>query len=248
MVWGMFGAVHIISLIIAAAIIVGVYYLLKAMPEKARYISMIILSLSGVAAIIFNLVSWGTPLEYLPLHMCSITAIILPITVITKSKVLGNLLMVWSVGSIFAVIFHNGPDFKIPSAVFFFYFIPHIFEFAVTVYMFKFRYVKAEAKYIPSTIGITFGIYTVVHIINLAINRYFAINNITDPSGAIKHVNYMFSVAPPHGNPLLEMFFKVIPHPYWYMYMSLIILAVYLSAVFLCKALISSAKAKNKRA
>ena len=96
MTWGFFSITHIISLVLAVAINIGLYFILKRVSEKAAHITLFVLSFSGIAAIIFNLVAWGTPLEYLPFHLCSINALMIPFAVFFKSKVLNNLLLLWS--------------------------------------------------------------------------------------------------------------------------------------------------------
>ncbi len=245
MTWGLFGPVHLISLVVSAGLIFGTYFILKTLPEKARKWTLFALSLLGICAIIYNLLAWNSPLEYLPFHMCSITAMMLPIVVLTKNKVMGNLLLVWCIGAIFALLFHNCADFKILSPQFFFYYIPHTFEFAVTVYLFKFKYIKAEPKYIPSTVGITVGIYTVVHFINIALNKYYIAQNMTDSSGVVIESNYMFSMSP-MGNPALELFYKIIPYDYWYMYLAVVILVAYLGILFLPRFI--KEKTNNKKA
>ena len=81
MKWGCFGIVHIATLVLAVVIIAGLYFALRRASRKAQTIVLGILSFSGIAAIIYNLVTWGSPIEYLPLHLCSINAILLPIVV-----------------------------------------------------------------------------------------------------------------------------------------------------------------------
>ena len=231
MLWGTVGIVHISSFIIALISCIGIFIALKSMNKTIQFISLFILSLSGCAAIIFNLITWGSPLEYLPLHMCSITAILLPIVVISKNNIIGNLLLVWSLGSVLAVIFnHSQSNYEILSWTFFFYFVPHILECAVTVYLFALKYIKLSAKYIPSTLGVTAVIYTFVHICNLLINNYCINNNVVDYAGNIIQVNYMYSLQPTV--PLMELMWKIIPYEYWYMYVGIVIIAIYLLAIF----------------
>lgn len=69
MLWGSFGAVHMASLVLGAALIVGLYFLLRCFSPKVQTVVLGILSFSGIAAVIFNLVTWGSPYEYLPLHL-----------------------------------------------------------------------------------------------------------------------------------------------------------------------------------
>ena len=212
--------------------IFGLYFLLKVLPEKVRHWSLFALSLAGISAIVFNLVAWDSPLEYLPFHMCSITAMLLPVVVLTRNKYIGNLLLVWCLGAILALVMNQAQaNFEIPSATFFFYFIPHTLEFAVTIYLFKFGYVKKDYKCIPATIGLTVGIYTIVHFINVALNHYYTTNNILDAYGNVVQSNYMFSTDP--NIPILQLFYKIIPYDYWYMYVAVVILAAYLAVLYL---------------
>ena len=233
LVWGApFQTIHLITLAIAAALIVGVYFLLKYLPERARYYTMLALSCSGLVAIVYNLLAWGSPLEYLPFHMCSITAILLPIVVLTKNKYVGNLLLVWCLGSILALVFSDAQaGYEIFSAAFFIYYIPHVFEFAVTIYLFAFGYVKKDYKCIPTTVGLTLAIYTVVHFINLALNHYCAVNNVVDWAGNVLTFNYMFSMVPTTS--IFDLFWNIIPYPYWYMYGAVVILVGYLVVLYL---------------
>lgn len=245
MLWGTFGFNHIASLIIALIACIGIYFLFKNINSTLRHYGIFLLSLSGISAIIFNLLTWGSPLEYLPLHMCSITAILLPIVVLSKSNVIGNLLLVWSLGSVLAVIFnHAQGNYEILSWTFFFYFVPHVLECAVTIYLFAFKYVKLSARYIPSTLGITAAIYTIVHLCNVAINNYCINNNILDHAGNVIKVNYMYSLQPTV--PLMDMMWNIIPYEYWYMYVGIVIISVYLGIIFAIRALICKIMNKNK--
>ena len=233
MLWGApFQTVHLITLAIAAAIIVGFYFLLKCLPPRVRYICMLVLSCSGLAAIIYNLVAWGSPLEYLPFHMCSIAAILLPIAVISRNRYVGNLLLVWCLGSILALVFNDAQaGYEILSPAFFIYYIPHVFEFAVVIYLFAFGYIKKDYKCIPVTVGLTVGIYTVVHFINLALNHYCAVHNVVDYAGNVLTFNYMFSMEPTTS--IFFLFWNIIPFRYWYMYVAVVILVVYLVVLYL---------------
>jgi hypothetical protein len=115
--------------------------------------------------------------------------------------------------------------------------VPHVLECAVTIYLFAFKYVRLSVKYVPSTLGITAGIYTLVHICNLLINNYCINNNIVDYAGNIIKVNYMYSIQPTV--PLMELMWTIIPYEYWYMYIGIVIISIYLCAVFGIKWLVN---------
>ncbi len=232
MTWGFFSAAHIASLLIGVLIVLGLYFILKGRSDRTKIAVLAILSLSGVCAIIFNLVSWGSPLEYLPLHLCSLNAVVLPVAVITRNKVLNNLLLLWSLGALLALIMNNSvSEAAIFSSVFNFYYFPHVLEFGIPILMFVFGLAKKDVKCIASTVAITAGSYTVIHFINLAINSYTAKHNVLDWASNVIRVNYMYSLEPE--NPLLDLFYRVIPHTYWYMYVSFVLVVVYLGFVYL---------------
>jgi uncharacterized membrane protein YwaF len=245
MKWGSFGAIHIASLVLAVLIIFGLYFALRKASRKIQTIVLGILSFSGIGAIIFNLVTWGSPIEYLPLHLCSINAILLPIVVFTRNKTLGNMLLVWCLGALAALVVNMAQaEYEIFSWTFVFYYFPHVLEFGIPILLFSLGIIEKHPKYIPSTLGITMLIYTGVHFCNLGINAYLTANNVLDYAGNLIQVNYMYSIVPE--NPLLAIFKQIIPFDYWYMYMIVPILAVYLGIVYLPQILKQrSAKAKT---
>ncbi len=244
MLWGTFSVTHIISLVLVAGMIAALYFILKKSPDKIKTLVLGILSFSGIGAIIFNLAVWGSPLEYLPFHLCSLNAMVLPVAVFTKNKTLNNLLLLWSVGACFALVVNFAQaDFEIFSWTFFFYYFPHTLELGIPILMFLLKLVKKDIKCIFPTVGITLGSYTVIHFINLVINNYTAQNGIVDYAGNIIKVNYMYSIYPE--NPVLSLFYKIIPHSYWYMYLCFIIVAVYLGCVYL-NDIVAVIKAKKQ--
>lgn len=236
MEWGFFTPVHIVTLVAAAAMIIGLYFALRKAPQKVQVWVLGVLSLSGIAAIIFNLVRWDDPIAYLPLHLCSINAMLLPIAVFTRNKTIGNLLLVWSLGALVALVLNfEMKETKLFGEPFNFYYFPHIFEFGIPILLFKLGLVKKDVRCIGSTLTITMAIYTVVHLINSGINTY-----IPDAD-----VNYMFSIEAT--NPLTALFYKLIPYEYWYMYLVLPIVAVYLLGVYTpqIRAILRERKAKK---
>lgn len=226
MKWGFFTPAHIMTLVLAAAMLLALYYGLKNKSQKVQTMVLFPLSLSGIAAIVFNLLRWGSPLEYLPLHLCSINAMLLPFAVLTRNTKLGNLLLVWCLGALVALVANfEMADTELFGVAFNFYFFPHVFEFGIPVLLFKLGLVKKDPDCIGTTISGTMFLYTLVHLCNVGINRYCSM------VGNGIRVNYMFSMEPT--NPLVALFYKVIPHPYWHMYMVLPIVLVYLLVLYI---------------
>lgn len=243
--WGIFGIAHIISWPIAAGIVFALYFIIRNKSEKIQRIVLGVLSFSGIAAIIYNLFEWGTPLEYLPLHLCSINAILLPIAIFTKNKTIGNMLVLWCLGALAAVLmnFYADTASDVYSARFLFFYLPHVLEFGIPIIAFKLGIIKLDYKTIPMTLIFTAVIYTAIHFINLGLIEYTTAKNITDIYGNPLHINYMYSMQH-EGFPLLSTFWKIIPHSYWYMYLVFPIIFIYLAIVYLPQ-IIREKKAKN---
>lgn len=236
MVWGNFTPAHIITLFLAAAMVAGLGLGLRKASKTVQLVVLGVLSFSGIAAIIFNLVAWDDPLQYLPLHLCSINAMLLPVAVLTRNKVIGNLLLVWCLGAVAAIILnYEVINIKINSWTFFFYYFPHVMEFGIPVLLISLGLVKKDPRCILSTIAISAVIYTAVHFCNLYIN-----------ANTEETVNYMFSIR--STNPLTDLFYRILPYEYWYMYLVFPILIVYLLVVYLPEILryIKNKKQKNR--
>ena len=245
MPWGTFTPQHIATLFLSVAVIVGLHFLLRKCSPKTQTATLFVLSFAGIAAILFNLLMWGFPLEYLPLHMCSINALLLPATVLSKNRVLGSLTLLWCLGAALALIVNTGQaEFLIPSSTFFFFYIPHTLEIAVPVLLFTTGLIRFDFRTTPITVALTMGIYTLVHFANLALNRYVQANGILNYFGEIARINYMFSLSP-EGNPLLELFWKAIPFSYWYMFGAIPLIVLYLGLIWCITRFAARLKRRN---
>ena len=152
MIWGFFSITHIISLVLAAGIIVGLYWILKNKNIKTQTCVLGILSFSGIVAIIYNLVVWNSPFEYLPFHLCSLNAMVLPIAVFTRNKHLNNLLLLWSLGAILALVVNSAQaNYEIFSWTFVIYYFPHVLEFGIPILMFKLNLAKKDVRPLPNS-------------------------------------------------------------------------------------------------
>ena len=230
--WGFFSINHIISLIFAIFIIFILYKLLEKKEENIQILTLGILSFSGIFAIIYNLIAWNSPIEYLPFHLCSLNAMVLPIAVFTKNKHLNNLLLLWSLGAILAIVVNSAQaDYEIFSLTFAIYYFPHVLEFGIPLLMFKLNLVKKDISCIKTTLIITLISYTLIHLINVNINNYLELNNIVDYAGNLIQVNYMYSIQPE--NPVMSLFYMILPYEYWYMFLAIPIIFIYLIFIYL---------------
>lgn len=228
MTWGSFTPQHFISLGLSVAIAFGLHFLLRNKSDKTQRNVLFILSLIGPLALLHDMY-WGiqtSVLLYLPLHLCSFNAILTPILVWTNNKFLGNLIPLFSVGSALSLIFNSvQAHYSVFSFVFLFHFLSHTLGACLPFLMFSLKRVKPHPKYILPCVGTTFGLYTLSHFANLLVNEILRINNICDYEGNLYQVNYMFSLNDA-GNPMLAVFWNIIPYEYFYMFAALPIIAL----------------------
>lgn len=214
MTWGYFSWLHILTMIAVIPILIGIHFLLKNKSEKTKTIALLCMALTGIVAIIYNLIVRKDPINNLPFHLCSLNALMLPIAVTTKNKTICNLLLLWSLGALVAIILNDEHyHYKFMDLNFIMYYFPHLFEFGVPILIFTLKLSKLDAKCIISTMLISFVTFTLVHFINV-----------------ILKTNYMFSRWPI--NPVLYLFRSWVPYDYWYMLLCFPIILVYLCLLY----------------
>ena len=231
MKWGSFGAVHMATLALAVLMIALLYLILKHRSQKVQTAVLFVLSFAGNAATVYNLVAWGSPLEYLPLHLCALNGLLLPAAVVTRNRNLCNLLLLWSLGAFVALV-ANGPmaNAEITGLPFLFYYFAHVTELGIPILLFSLGHARKDAKCIGSTLGLTWGIYTAVYGINKLINFLCTAYQVTRPDGSLIQVNYMYSMGPI--DPLSGALWNILPCEYWYMVLAMPIIALYLCAMY----------------
>ena len=231
MKWGSFGTVHFATLALAMILLAAAYLILKKCKHRTQIMALGIMSFVGNAATIYNLLMWGSPLEYLPLHLCALNGLVLPVAVFTRNKKLCNLLLLWSLGAFVALV-ANGTmaQADIFDWPFFFYYFAHVTELSVPLLLFALGLVEKDYRCIKSTLTITWSVYTMVYIINKLINGLCVLWQVTRPDGSLIQVNYMYSMGPI--DPLSGALWKMLPCEYLYMILAFPIMGLYLMGVY----------------
>ncbi len=218
--WGSFSPTHIGTLILAVVYNVVLYFLLKNRSERTQTIVLFLYSLLGPITMIREIIVWApvqSILRYLPIHLCSVNAILTPILAITKNKFIGNLAMLFSVTSALAVLFNSiQAEYAIMSWEFLLYYTSHVMGCAIPFIMAKLRLIEAKPKYVGPCMLTVLIMYTVVYGINVLINTLAVQYSWYDNLGDLIWVNYMFSVST-QGNPALQFFWNICPYPYFYL-------------------------------
>lgn len=232
MTWGTFTPQHILSLAVIVSFTVSLHIILKKLNSKAKTRVLFAVSLIGIAAVIYDLVRWGQPLLYLPLHLCSLNAVIIPFTVLTKNKFMAHLNLMWSLGAMLVLVVNTGQAYYIMfSEAFWVFVLCHTVDVSVPALLFTTGLVEFDIKKSPHTIGVTMAAYTGVHFINIAINSYLeSLPSAYSFSRTAARVNYMYSLGD-EGNAVFALFKQIIPFDYWHMYLIAPVLAIFFLSI-----------------
>ncbi|MBO4235524.1 MAG: YwaF family protein [Firmicutes bacterium] len=161
--------------------------------------------------------------QELPLHLCNIHMILMPIAVATnKRSLLSFSFFVAPLGALMALLMptlgFSGYSILIPRILGFYG--THVMVIVEALALYTLGFYKPEYKDIPQAALITTIVATVVFGINLVLKFLKLCPN----------PNYFFLMQT-EGNPILELFYKYIPYPFLYALPCLIILAVYMLIV-----------------
>ena len=226
MMTGFLGGRHLVSLGVFAAFALLLYAALRPCSLRVRRAVLAVLSFAGIPAIVWYPLAYGDLLRFLPLELCSFTALLLPIAVLTGNRTLNNILLLWSVGSFCAILLNPLETAWAPADTeFWMFYAPHAAEAAVPWLGLALGLFRKDRKCIPAALGATFLAYSFSHVCNRLINaRYEGI-------GSAVRVNYMFAEYPE--NPVLDACWRVIPAPYWYGFVLLPFLLLLLLLIYL---------------
>lgn len=207
----------------------------KEGPKRTTYVIICILTIIGYFAYKYTL---SLDAEYnvayaayggfnwwqeLPLHLCNVHMLLMPIAVLTKKRpLLGFCFFVAPLGALMALVM-PGPGFSgysilLPRMIG--YYMTHLMVIIEAILLYTLDYYRPEYRDFPSTCGTLIAVSIVIFGIDLAL-KYSKL--CTNP-------NY-FYLLDTEGNPVLEIFYRLIPYPYLYTLPCLLILAVYILVI-----------------
>lgn len=236
------GAFHLFTIIISILFPFILWLILKNKKESTKRIVLFIFAIFGVAILIYNFFDRKNYIYDLPLHMCSINGFLLPYVCLSKkNKTLGNLLMIWCVGALGALIFNfEVENMTTSDSRSWTYFLSHMIEFGLPIAIGLLKVVKLDYKNMVSTLILTFSIYTIVHFINVGIEKYFLVH-----LNQVVYPNYFFSMN--HCNsPFLVFFWNILPYRYFYLLLILPLIFI-LFAIIYGHQIINVIKEKRNR-
>ena len=178
---------------------------------------------------------WGE----LPLHLCNINLILIPIAMLTMKKpLLSFCFFIAPLGALMALLMpangFSGYSILLPRMIGFYGI--HFIIVIVALSIATFGLYRPKFRDLPLTILTIFIIALIV----------FGINMLFRYTGLHPKANYFFSVET-EGNFLLEIFYKWVPVPFLYLLPSIIILAPYMLLITLGFFIADKAKQKKAR-
>ena len=162
---------------------------------------------------------WGE----LPLQLCNINMILIPIAVLTKKRpLLCFCFFVGPLGALMAVLMptagFSGYSILLPRMLG--YYGTHMAIIIEALAIVTFGLFRPRFRDIPKTCAAVFLIALVIFVINVILRT----------TGINPKANYFFAMET-EGNPLLEIFRKIIPLPFLYLIPCVAILAVYMAVI-----------------
>ena len=221
MPWGSFGTVHLATLAIAVVLNVLIYLSIRKKSRTRQVLTLFFLSLISAGFVLVGV--FGSPLNIfkaLPISFWGLNAVLLPYAILTRGKKICNILLLWSVGSVMALVFNSSmAHVDVFSGEFIIFFIMHVLGAGIPILLFELGLVTRDTRTVKTTLLVTFLAYTGAHLANLAIN---SANGWSVKEG----VNYLSTLAP--SSHLLHFFYTIIPAEYWYMVLALPLVVAYM--------------------
>lgn len=173
---------------------------------------------------------WGE----LPLHLCNINTILIPVGIFTKKKGLLNYATFCGpLGALMALVMptigFNGYSMFEPRVIG--YFFTHWMVFFGSLAIGVMNVQRPKKKDIWPSVGVIMILVTVI----------FGINMLLRTTHLYDKANYFYTISP-DGNPVLELFRRIIPVSYFYILPCLLVLVPYM---YLVARLYASAEKKK---
>ena len=156
----------------------------------------------------------------LPLHLCNINMILLPIAVLKKSRPLMSFcFFLGPLGAVMALLMpgsgFGGHSLLLPRMLG--YYGTHFMVIIEALALAVFGLYRPRFRDLPGTIA-------ALLVVSLAV---FGVNALLRATGLHPKANYFFSMET-EGNPVLELFYRFVPYPYLYELPSFLILIPYM--------------------
>ena len=237
--WGTFGTVHLALLALAVILTVATYFILRNASKRIQILALFTLSLFAAGTVLYNTATAGTyedVLRNLPLDWWALATLILPFAVLFRGKYTCNILLLWSLGSLWRLIFNldvTGVEYFTAENIL--AYVVDVICAGTSILIFELRLEKRNPKTLKRTLWVSIFTYTIVYLTNSAIHHFAGFK-----------VNYMSSVMPT--NEFLAFIYQLVPAQYFYVLFVIPFVVFYMFWWYLPEMLEQRRENKNLRA
>ena len=211
-----FSIQHLANVLYIPAVIFAFYYIFRDKSEKTKTWALLGLSIFNIIIftinkfVIFRVFDDLQVLNELPLQLCNMNLILIPLALITKNKLLmGYVYYVATIAAMAAILFFDSRyvGVNVMTYSIFVYFFYHAVLVATPILLVMFGLYTPEKSQIIKVIILLLCMATVMHGFNLLMRS----------TGWCTISNYFYTMGM-EGNPVLELLMKLIPIPLVYFF------------------------------
>lgn len=205
---------HLSMLLISPIIVITLYYILRNKTKKTQSIVLFVLAiLNALLYLSYKLAMAFTYdtfiiLNELPLHLCNLNLVLIPIAIATKNKLLMSYFYyVGLIAAFCGVMFFDSYFLgrETYSYIVLVYFIYHSILIAFPILFISLKFFTPSLNYIWKSLLLLLGLATIMLIVNIIFRT----------TGICPEANYFYTMGMPD-NPILGMLMKFIPVPLLY--------------------------------
>jgi uncharacterized membrane protein YwaF len=194
--------------------VVAFYYIFRNKSEKTKTWALLGLSIFNIIIftinkfVLFRVFDDLEVLNELPLHLCNMNLILIPVALLTKNKLLmGYTYYVATIAAMAAIMFFDSRYVGVNVMTYsvFVYFFYHAVLVATPILLVMFGLYTPEKSQIINVIILLLCMATVIHGFNLFMRS----------TGLCTISNYFYTMGM-EGNPVLELLMKLVPIPLVY--------------------------------
>jgi uncharacterized membrane protein YwaF len=209
-----FSIQHLLNVLYIPAIVVAFYYIFRNKSEKTKTWALLGLSIFNIIIftinkfVLFRVFDDLEVLNELPLHLCNMNLILIPVALLTKNKLLmGYTYYVATIAAMAAILFFDSRyvGVNVMTYSIFVYFFYHAVLVATPILLVMFGLYTPEKSQIINVIILLLCMATVMHGFNLFMRS----------TGLCTISNYFYTMGM-EGNPVLELLMKLVPIPLVY--------------------------------
>ena len=227
----LFSLSHVVMLLVTVALIVGVAILMKHVSRRVQNIVFITAAILCSLGIFYRYamgltIAGGITLKPLLLQMlqvCNFNFLLMPLVLIPRCKIVRQYVLFFSMFSAATTLLSPSGGWSelvwyAPTILN--SWVNHALIVALPIWMMAAGRIRPERKYVLPVTGCVFGYYTVA----------YAISELLIAKGILTVATTHSFIYKPGGIAVLEILYRLIPYPYFYLYPLIPLLALFFFA------------------